>query len=169
MTEAPLGYQPHNHAHCIDSALSSARDLCQQRGLKLTPIREQVLTNVWLSHQPLGAYEILELLSKQTDRGKLAPPTVYRALDFLQEHGLVHRIATLNAYIGCCSPDQPHQSQFLICQDCKTTIEMANPTISQHINEAANEAGFQVTAEHVEILGRCPNCQTATSTSSGGE
>jgi Fur family zinc uptake transcriptional regulator len=158
MNQPPLGYQPHNHDHCIDEALASARQLCQSKGARLTSIREQVLTYVWLSHQPLGAYEILELLSQQAE-GKLAPPTVYRALDFLQQHGLVHRIASLNAYMGCCTPEQPHQSQFLICQQCKTTVELADQQVSHSIHSAARDAGFKVEAEHIEVLGLCPNCQ----------
>lgn len=162
MNQAPLGYQPHNHERCIDEALTSARQLCQEKGLRLTQIREQVLTYVWLSHQPLGAYDILERLAQQKNSTKLAPPTVYRALDFLQEHGLVHRIASLNAYMGCCLPDMPHHSQFLICQHCRTTIELADQAISQSILDAASTSGFQVETEHIEILGRCPNCQQET-------
>jgi Fur family zinc uptake transcriptional regulator len=160
MSQTPLGFQSHNHDRCLHEALQAARLLCQQQGLRLTPIREQVLTIIWQSHQPLGAYEILEQLAEQLDqRSKLAPPTVYRALDFLQQHGLVHRIASLNAYMGCCSPDHPHHSQFLICQQCKRTVELAEPAISDSIDRAARQAGFLVAAEHIEILGSCPSCQ----------
>ena len=162
--QAHVCYQAHNHAGCIDQAIGEARQLCQQKSLRFTAIREQVLTCIWLSHQPVGAYDILQWLQQQDKNIKLAPPTVYRALDFLQQNGLIHRIATLNAYMGCCSPGHAHQSQFLICRDCKTTVELADANISQPIHKAAAKAGFAVDVEHVEILGLCPNCQTGNST-----
>ena len=81
---------PHNHDHCIVDALQRAEALCEQRNVRLTPIRRRVLELVWHSHAPIGAYAILDQL-KTTDRSA-APPTVHRALDFLLEHGLVHRL-----------------------------------------------------------------------------
>lgn len=153
-------FHQHNHDHCIDEALRTAQQICHYKGVKLTLVREQVFTLVWQSHKPLGAYTILERLAQRRDKeGRPAPPTVYRALDFLQEHGLVHRIASLNAYIGCCAPVQPHQSHFLICRQCNTTVEVVPDGISQAIQLSAQQAGFQVEAECVEIIGLCPNCQ----------
>jgi len=85
-------FHPHHHEHCVNDALHSAEVLCAERGVRLTPIRKRVLELVWASHKPLGAYAILE---KLTDEGhKPAPPTVYRALEFLLEQGLIHRIAS---------------------------------------------------------------------------
>lgn len=154
------GFHHHNHKVCIDDALASAHTICHNKGLRLTPLRKQVLTYVWRSHKPLGAYAIMELLAADTEKQRrIAPPTVYRALDFLQEGGLVHRIASLNAYIGCCSPSQTHQSHFLICRACDSTVELATPVISAAIQEAAQQAGFKAENECVEIIGLCPNCQ----------
>ena len=159
-----LAFEQHDHNHCIDSALETARHLCHSKGLRLTPIREQVFTLICQSHRPLGAYTILDLLTefnKKPDKGKnrrLAPPTVYRALEFLQEHGLVHRIATLNAYIGCSRPARSHQSHFLICRDCDSTVEFASQTISQAIEQSANQSDFHVESACIEIIGLCPNC-----------
>lgn len=157
----PTAFHQHDHGLCIDEALSTAKRLCQQQGLRLTPLREQVFKVVWKSHKPLGAYAILELLQKEQGEGakQLAPPTVYRALDFLQQHRLVHRIASLNAYIGCCSPTNAHQSHFLICRRCDSTVELATATISDAIASAAAHSGFVVEGECVEVIGLCPDCQ----------
>jgi Fur family zinc uptake transcriptional regulator len=148
----------HNHDHCIDSALQKAVSICQERRLKLTAIREQVLTIVWQSHRPLGAYAILDELAEQNTR-RPAPPTVYRALEFLLEQGLIHRIASLNAYIGCCSPSKAHHSHFLICRHCDSAVELAAEPISRAIKSAANDSGFAVETETVEVIGLCPRCQ----------
>lgn len=92
MPKTPLASRPHDHSHCVHTALSEADTLCTQKGLRLTALRRRVLELVWQSHKPLGAYDILGVLSEQDGR-RAAPPTVYRALDFLLENGLVHRIA----------------------------------------------------------------------------
>jgi zinc transport system ATP-binding protein len=107
----------------VHSALAEADALCTRQGLRLTALRRRVLELVWQSHKPLGAYDILAVLSEQDGR-RAAPPTVYRALDFLLENGLVHRIASLNAFIGCSHPEHAHQGQFLICRECHVAIEL---------------------------------------------
>ncbi len=149
---------PHNHEHCITSALDQAEKLCQKQGARLTPLRRQVLELVWQSHKPVGAYDILAMLS-QTQERSAAPPTVYRALDFLQSQGLVHRIASLNAYIGCPHPEQPHESSFLICEQCRTTVELDNAVINTAIAQAADTSGFLVNHSNIELTGLCPNCR----------
>lgn len=149
----------HNHGHCISDAMSAARHLCDERGVRLTSLREHVLELVWQSHQPLGAYTLMDMLAKLSTR-KVAPPTVYRALDFLLEEGLIHRINSLNAFIGCPSPGEKHQSHFLICQHCKVAVELDNPTLQQSISAAAEESGFSVSSHSIEINGLCPSCQT---------
>ncbi len=103
--------------------MSEADALCARQGLRLTALRRRVLELVWQSHKPLGAYDILAVLSEQDGR-RAAPPTVYRALDFLLENGLVHRISSLNAFIGCNHPEHAHQGQFLICRECHAAIEL---------------------------------------------
>ena len=106
----------HDHRHCLKDALDRAAALCRDRGVRLTPIRRRVLELVWSGHRPLGAYDILDAL--QAERRGAAPPTVYRALDFLREQGLVHRIESRNSFVGCPDPDTPHGGQFLICRTC---------------------------------------------------
>lgn len=148
----------HNHHHCITDAIQSARQLCDERGVRLTNLREQVLELVWQSHKPLGAYALMDMLAQASTR-RVAPPTVYRALDFLLEEGLIHRINSLNAFIGCPSPSQKHQSHFLICQDCNVAVELDNTQLNQSILDAAKDAGFTLASHSVEINGLCPSCQ----------
>lgn len=111
-----LAYQPHNHAACIQGAMQHAQALCDKQNTRLTPIRKQVLTLIWQSHKPLGAYDLIELVSSNGKR--TAPPTIYRALEFLQGMGLIHRLATLNAFIGCAIQKDHQAGCFLICTHC---------------------------------------------------
>src|SRR5690606_7037653 len=160
MSKTPLAYTPHDHDHCVSSALAEADTLCARQGVRLTTLRKRVLELVWQSHKPLGAYDILAVLSEEDGR-KAAPPTVYRALDFLQENGLVHRIASLNAFIGCAHPRQAHQGQFLICKACHAAIELQQSAISQAIDASAAEVGFSVESQMVEVVGLCGTCRSA--------
>ncbi len=160
MPNTPLAYTTHNHDHCVSSALAEADTLCERSGVRLTALRKRVLELVWQSHKPLGAYDILAELTAQDGR-RAAPPTVYRALDFLLENGLVHRIASLNAFIGCNHPEHPHQGQFLICRNCHTAIELEQPSISEAIEHAARGVNFQVEGQTVEVVGLCQPCRSA--------
>ncbi|WP_019341390.1 Fur family transcriptional regulator [Stutzerimonas stutzeri] len=159
MSKTPLAYTAHNHDHCVSSALAEADTLCERSGVRLTALRKRVLELVWQSHKPLGAYDILAELTAQDGR-RAAPPTVYRALDFLLENGLVHRIASLNAFIGCNHPEHPHQGQFLICRNCHTAIELEQPLISEAIEQAAQGVDFQVEGQTVEVVGLCAPCRS---------
>ncbi|ACO76351.1 zinc uptake transcriptional regulator, Fur family [Azotobacter vinelandii CA] len=160
MTTPPLACRPHDHSHCISQALAEAENLCSRQGVRLTALRRRVLELVWQSHRPLGAYDILAVLSEQDGR-RAAPPTVYRALDFLLEQGLVHRIASLNAFVGCNRPDRAHQGQFFICRQCHAAIELEGSAISESILDSARELGFRVEGQTVEVVGLCANCQAA--------
>ncbi|MFV0453397.1 MAG: zinc uptake transcriptional repressor Zur [Pseudomonas sp.] len=160
MSKTPLAYTPHDHDHCVSSALAEADTLCARQGVRLTALRKRVLELVWQSHKPLGAYDILAVLSEQDGR-RAAPPTVYRALDFLLENGLVHRIASLNAFIGCSHPEHPHQGQFLICGSCHTAIELENTAVTDAIAAAAASVNFKVEAQTVEVVGICAPCRLA--------
>lgn len=155
-TEAPE--QHHNHQHCIDEALQRARQICAARGARLTPIREHVLSLIWENHKPVGAYSLLESLDAQSER-RSTPPTVYRALDFLLEQGLVHRIASLNAFVGCADPSHRHSGHFLICRHCNTAIELDAEAIDSAIRQAAEGRGFHAEEQCVEVVGSCQRCQ----------
>ncbi|GLK87114.1 Fur family transcriptional regulator [Pseudomonas turukhanskensis] len=158
MIFTPLASRPHDHSHCVHNALSEADAICERAGLRLTALRRRVLELVWQSHKPLGAYDILGVLTEQDGR-RAAPPTVYRALDFLLENGLVHRIASLNAFVGCNHPAHAHQGQFLICRNCNAAIELSNDSISQAIVAGAGDVGFTVESQTVEVVGVCSGCQ----------
>lgn len=161
MTHHDNAYKPHNHNQCIKTALQDARVLCQSRGVRLTPLREKVLELVWQNHQPVGAYDILAELARQAER-PAQPPTVYRALEFLQEQGLVHRLSSLNAYIGCPNPDAHvdprEQGCFLICEHCRVTIELDSDRLTRTLQDCAQEQGFAISCSTIELAGLCTNC-----------
>jgi len=150
------GRKPHDHQLCIDDALDRAEAICAARGARLTPIRRRVLEIVWRGHRPMGAYGILEALSGKD--GAAAPPTVYRALDFLIAQGLVHRLESLNAYVGSAQPEAGHVSQFLICTGCGEVTELGDGNIAVSAKKRAAAAGFTVDRLTIELAGRCPNC-----------
>jgi Fur family zinc uptake transcriptional regulator len=152
----------HNHTNCVTGALQSAEDVCSQKGVRLTGLRRRVLELVWESHRPVGAYYILEALMREQ---RAAPPTVYRALSFLQDQGLVHRIASLNAYVGCINPQTAHSGQFLICGTCQESTEILNNKVTDVLRETASSAGFDIHQQTVEILGTCSRCRQPTENS----
>lgn len=146
----------HNHQQCVSDALAKAETLCAEQGRRLTATRRRVLQLVWSGHRPVGAYDVLEALSIEGKRP--APPTVYRALEFLMEAGLVHRLDSLNAFIGCPDPSHSHQGQFLICRLCQRVIEMDANVINNQIHEAARGVGFFAEQQMLEVQGVCDQC-----------
>ena len=155
----PFHESAHNHDHCIDEALGAADAICTEAGARLTPLRRRVLEMVWQSHEPVGAYDLLDRLHGEKRRA--APPTVYRALEFLLDHGLIHRIETLNAYVGCGEPHSHHGGQFLICRDCGSVAELDDHDISRTVVKKAEHQGFRVQRQTIEIMGLCPSCHAA--------
>ena len=156
-TANPFPAAEHDHGDCIEQALATAEKICRERGLRLTRIRRRVLELVWNSHKPVGAYDILEVLGRDGKRS--APPTVYRALDFLIEADLVHRLDSLNAYVGCAHPHSAHTGQFLICRDCRSVAELDDKEISAVVDRKASELGFSAVRQMLEIQGLCPECR----------
>jgi Fur family zinc uptake transcriptional regulator len=154
MTQDALS--PHNHNHCIDQALTQARSLCEQQGVRLTAIRKRVLELVWQSHKPVGAYDLLPALAE--DGFNSAPPTVYRALDFLLELGLVHRISSLNAFTGCTNPGHQHPSCFFLCRQCGIAQELDSAAVSRLSAEVEQSLGVTVEHQITELSGLCPKC-----------
>lgn len=147
----------HDHAVCIADALSAAEAHCGATGAKLTPIRRRVLELIWQSHKPAGAYDLLAQLGG--DGQKVAPPTVYRALDFLVEQGLVHRVESLNAFIGCVEPGHAVQQEIFICRQCGTATEINDPELGTRIQQDARALGFQVERQTIEVVGVCRDCR----------
>jgi Fur family zinc uptake transcriptional regulator len=161
LVENPFAARGHDHSSCIVSALDGAEKRCSRRGERLTPLRRRVLELVWRGHRPVGAYDLLALL--QDERGRVAPPTIYRALEFLCDQGLVHRLDSLQAFIGCGHPgahdEAHHAAHFLICQDCGLAVEMRDGQLDGAILGLAARAGFAIADETVEISGLCADCQ----------
>lgn len=156
----PFDGERHDHEHCVATALDQAERLCARRGARLTALRKRVLALVWTSHSPVGAYDLLGRLGRE--QGPAAPPTVYRALEFLLEQGLIHRIESLNAFVGCPHPGETHSGQFLICRDCGAAAEMQEQTIDRAISGQAAACGFAVEGKTVEVRGLCPACRSTT-------
>jgi len=137
-------------------SLQSAERLCKEKGLTFTPLRRQVYGLISADKTPIGAYELLDRLKKQ--RANAAPVTVYRALDFLQEAGLVHRIDALHAYAACEVDSTDHGGLMLVCNRCKTVTEFENPGLEQQIAETALQHEFHASEDLVEIRGLCRVC-----------
>jgi Fur family zinc uptake transcriptional regulator len=147
----------HDHAGCINKAIYTAEQLCTHRGVRLTPIRRKVLELVWASHQAVKAYDLLDRIKPFEVAAK--PATVYRALDFLIEQGLIHRVESLNAFIGCnCSEQQQHELLLLICNRCHEIEERPALAVMDAVSQEIAQAGFVVHHKTIEIHGLCQQC-----------
>lgn len=158
----PAAAGDHDHDLCVADALAQADAICARRGARLTALRRRVLELVWRSHVPVGAYDVMRELG-QGGR-PAAPPTVYRALDFLIEHGLIHRIASLNAFVGCPQPGAAHAGHFMICTACREVAEFDGGAMSADIARFARARGFTVQGQAVELTGICARCRDAART-----
>jgi Fur family transcriptional regulator, zinc uptake regulator len=133
----------HDHARCTTDAMAVAEARCTERGQRLTPIRRDVLGALLASHQPLGAYAI----------------TVYRALEFLRENGLVHRIESRNAFVACVHTHAAGDLVvFLICERCGTVGEASSSEVASTVKSAADAVGFTPKSPVIEISGICTHC-----------
>lgn len=159
----PIGFTAHDHRACISRALNTAESCCAKAGLRLTPVRRRALEVLLESHRALGAYDVLARLAED-GLGK-QPPAAYRALDFLVEHGLAHKIERLNAYTACAHPGSDHAPIFMICRGCDTVAEGCLPSPTSLIGDQAARAGFQTDRVAIEAEGLCPDCQATD----GGE
>ncbi|MCU7846255.1 MAG: transcriptional repressor [Candidatus Thiodiazotropha sp. (ex Monitilora ramsayi)] len=142
----------------MDRALREAESYCRAQGVRLTKLRHRVLELIWANHQPVGAYDLLQQLTQEGR--KAAPPTVYRSLDFLLDNGLIHRINSLNAFVGCDHPGLDHAAQFFICSTCGQAAELDDTKIDSAITRHAGQMGFTIEKRSIEICGICAHCQT---------
>lgn len=149
----------HDHESCIARALSSADELCAGGGARLTDLRRKVLRIVWRGHDAVKAYDIIDRLNP--GRRSAKPPTVYRTLQFLLDQGLVHRLESLNAFVGCPAPERPHECEFLICDLCGWVREFQMADVRGTIADRAEVAGFLVDRQTIEVFGTCANCREA--------
>ena len=137
--------------------VAQASAWCAQRGEKFTPTRRAVFELLTDQDQALTAYQLLERLQESMPHAK--PPTIYRALEFLQRMGLVHRIDSRNAFVVCDDFPHHHDSAFLVCQECGGVTEVTMGPLVDNILERAAEEQFSVMHSTVEIRGVCKQCQ----------
>lgn len=164
------GHSACGHAACAHAtvraaeaptALAAAEAVCRERGLRLTPIRRDVLSALYATHRPLGAYDLVEALAGKGER-RVAPITVYRALDFLLEQGFVHKLETKNAFVACPHRHEPGDLVvFLICEVCGGVDEASSPEVGKALGRVLGEAHFAPRAQVVEIAGTCAHCRPA--------
>ncbi|PYG25620.1 Fur family transcriptional regulator [Pelagimonas varians] len=153
----PIGFQTHDHAHCIENSLGVADQTCRENGLQLTAVRRRVLEILLQKHCAMGAYEVLDQLRSEGMGSQ--PPVAYRALDFLVSHGFAHRIERLNAFVACAHPGQQHAPCFLICTSCSAVVEAPGRPAAEALGISARELGFEIERVAIEAEGKCPRCQ----------
>ena len=156
MPTPDLAFEHHDHSHCASATLKRAEAVAQDRGARLTPVRKRALEILLEAHRAMGAYEVLDRLSEE-GFGK-QPPVAYRALEFLVENGLAHRIRRLNAFTACMHPGESHAPVFLICSTCNSVLEAAADPVRAALNEAAQAHGFAIERANIEAVGFCPAC-----------
>ena len=140
----------------IAKLIDSVENYCREEGIRFTEPRRHVLEIIGAAKKPLGAYDILELLGQYIDDPK--PPTAYRAIEFLAEHGFIHRIESLNAYVVCGVDHRHHGSQFLVCDSCGKVAEAHLCNLPADLAQEAERAGFNLTRWNAELHGLCRDC-----------
>ena len=141
---------------CLPKALDKASAWCRERGLRLTPMRRQVLEAILLSPRGLQVKGIVKAMG---EAGKpVKPMSAYRAVDFLHHNGLIHKLESLNAYWGCSRPGIGGRCCFLICQSCGAVEECINDSIDRAIGDTTEVVSFHPSRTNLEIHGRCRGC-----------
>jgi len=153
-------------AEQVSHFLHQAELLCASRKQRFTTLRRRVLELVCRYAQPVGAYTLLDDL--RGEGRSAAPPTIYRALDFLQQQGLVHRLASNNTYLACAHPQTEHEGFFLVCSACGTTQEVHTRGIVKAVKSYAGEFNFVIDRVSVEATGLCHRCKEATQSARHG-
>ena len=148
--------------HDADQTLDALEALCRKRGGRMTRQRRSVLGKLLDAKRPLSAYELRDML--YPDDPSITPASVYRCLDFLLDHGLVHRLETTKSFIACEHPDHPHAGQFLICRQCGTVVEAEDRRVAAATESLGQRLGFALDHRTVELTGICPTCKTGPDT-----
>ena len=150
-------HRQHQHRHEPRQYVDSVARACEARELKLTPLRRRVLELIARERKPVKAYDLLDRL--KGEREHAAPPTVYRALDFLLEHGFIHKLESVNAYLSCPHPDERHTVPFFICDQCASATELCDDKVSLLLDKQAATLGFTPASRTVEVHGTCARCK----------
>lgn len=153
--------------HDVTERLAAAKEQCRTHGVRFTPLREQIYMLVLQANKPVGAYDLITQLQQarlldsdnEIDGAKnVAPPTVYRSLEFLLSEGLIHQLTSINAYVPCCHPRAQHTAAFLICDQCQRVQECSSLPVQEMISFAEKDIGFTVARSVIELSGRCQAC-----------
>lgn len=152
-------FHHHDHSRCSAEGLARAEAQCAANGARLTPVRRRVLEILLEDHRALGAYDVLQRLAAEGFGNQ--PPVAYRALEFLVDQGLAHRIQRLNAFTACVHPGEDHAPAFLICRACSHVAEAPAAPALAALSDAAGAVGFSVERAAIEAIGLCPACQAA--------
>ena len=154
--------------HDVAERLAAAKEQCRTHGVRFTPLREQIYMLVLQANKPVGAYDLITQLQQarlldsdnEIDGAKnVAPPTVYRSLEFLLSEGLIHQLTSINAYVPCCHPRAQHTAAFLICDQCQRVQECSSLPVQEMISFAEKDIGFTVARSVIELSGRCQTCR----------
>ncbi|MGB0936150.1 MAG: zinc uptake transcriptional repressor Zur [Colwellia sp.] len=141
----------------LDTLLAQAQTVCQTKGVRFTPVREQVFGLLAKQEGAIGAYDLLEQLKEIDPAAK--PATIYRALDFLSKQGFVHKIESINAFVMCHHfGDCDHPVQLLICDECGNVEEIQSNNFDLALRTMADASGFSISHQIVEAHGRCKKC-----------
>lgn len=159
MSDSACSLEPHDHSHCASSVLHHADQLKEEKGLRMTPVRRATLEILLSEQKAMGAYDVLEKLAEQGFGNQ--PPVAYRALEFLVDNGLAHKVRRLNAFAACTRPEISHRPVFLICRGCDAVAEAPSESVQSALTDIATGEGFLIERANVEVLGVCPTCQDA--------
>ena len=152
-----VSHKTHVHHHDADAFVHEVEAACRERGLRLTPLRREVLSLIAEESKPVKAYDLLDRLREV--HGAAAPPTVYRALDFLLANGFIHKLESINAFVFCHHPTESHQVPFLICDACSSAYEVCDERVAELIEAQARAQGFKPQAQTLEVHGICRQCR----------
>ena len=163
--------------HDVTERLTAAKEQCSLNGARFTALRQQIYQLVLEANKPIGAYDLITQLQQmrlaepeaesdssnhqantQTPKN-VAPPTVYRSLEFLLSEGLIHQLTSINAYVPCCHPRAQHTAAFLICAQCQRVQECSSLPVQEMMSFAEQDVGFTVERSVIELSGRCQACQ----------
>ena len=146
--------------------IALAKAQCRIRGVRFTLLRQQIYKLILVANKPVGAYDLMAQLQQlrlsSTDshsQKNVAPPTVYRSLEFLLDEGLIHQLTSLNAFVPCCHPRAKHTAAFLICDTCLRVQECSNLPVQEMMSFAEKDMAFMVHRSVIELSGRCQACQ----------
>lgn len=159
MAHAHACIDPAHHVHDAADFVHAVERACRERGLRLTPIRARVLGLIADAGRPLKAYDLLDQVREGEGPGAAAPPTVYRALDFLLANGFIHKLQSVNAFVACHHPNTAqHSVPFLICDRCHNAVELEDVHVVAALDARARALGFEPQAQTLEVHGLCAAC-----------